>query len=74
MDLIGCSIEHLKNHLEVQFDDGMSWANYGLWHVDHILPCALFDLSKEEEQKLCFCFENLQPLWKFDNWSKGAKV
>lgn len=72
--LIGCSIETLKNHLESQFLPGMTWDNYGTWHVDHILPCAFFDLSNVEEQEKCFHFSNLQPLWASDNISKGSKV
>lgn len=75
MDLIGCSREDLVNHLQSQFIDGMSWKNYGIdgWHIDHIVPCAKFNLSKLEEQKKCFHYTNLQPLWASDNLSKGSK-
>jgi len=69
--LIGCSLKFLKNHLEFQFKSGMSWSNYGKWHVDHIRPCAKFDLSKSEEQCKCFHYTNLQPLWARDNLSKN---
>ncbi len=72
--LIGCSINYLIQYLESQFDDEMSWNNYGQWHLDHKIPCVSFDLSKVEEQKKCFNYTNLQPLWAFDNISKGAKV
>ena len=51
----------------------MSWNNYGEWHVDHIKPCAKFDLSEEEQQKKCFNYKNLQPLWGEDNLKKGDK-
>ena len=51
----------------------MSWGNYGKWHVDHIRPCASFNLVNEEEQKKCFHYTNLQPLWAKDNLSKGSK-
>ncbi len=76
LDLLGCSIEELKIHLESQFTSGMSWDNYGLhgWHVDHIKPCASFDLSKPIEQRKCFNFNNLQPLWAIDNLRKGSKI
>ncbi len=74
MELIGCNIEELKEHLEFQFQEGMTWDNYGGWHVDHIKPCASFDLSDIEQQKLCFNYTNLQPLWAEDNWSKNANV
>ena len=51
----------------------MSWDNYGDWHVDHIRPCASFDLTNEDEQRICFHYKNLQPLWGPDNLEKGAK-
>lgn len=72
-ELIGCSIEELKRHLEKQFKDGMSWGNYGEWHVDHIIPCAMFDLTNEEELRKCFHYTNLQPLWAEENIRKSAK-
>lgn len=71
--LIGCSKNELFNHLESQFKLGMSWDNYGKWHIDHIKPCAKFDLTKESEQKKCFNYKNLQPLWAEENLSKGSK-
>ncbi len=74
MDLVGCSLDYLKDYLECQFDDEMSWTNYGAWHIDHIIPCASFDLTNEEEQRKCFHYSNLQPLWASDNFSKGAKT
>ena len=75
MNLIGCSATILKNHLESLFNNGMNWENYGVkgWHVDHIMPCAAFDLSKESEQKKCFHYSNLQPLWAIENFKKGAR-
>lgn len=73
INLIGCSIEHLMAHLESGFTEGMSFDNYGRWHVDHVIPCAKFDLTKGKEQKKCFNYKNLQPLWAFDNMSKGAR-
>ena len=73
MKLCGCSLEKLKQHLESQFTEGMSWENKGEWHIDHIKPCAAFDLSDVEQQKECFHFTNLQPLWAIDNIRKGAK-
>lgn len=75
-ELLGCSVDFLKNHLESLFLDGMTWENYGYhgWHIDHILPCASFDLSDELQLKKCFHWTNLQPLWKFDNLSKGSKI
>jgi hypothetical protein len=78
MTLVGCSIPDLRKHLESKFTKGMSWKNYGYgdnkWHIDHVLPCISFDLSKETEQLKCFHYSNLQPLWQLDNFSKGGKV
>lgn len=69
--LIGCSLEQLKSYLEKQFKVGMNWNNYGAWHVDHIRPCASFDLSKKSEQLKCFNYTNLQPLWALENKIKS---
>jgi hypothetical protein len=76
MKLVGCSLDFLKQYLESQFKQGMNWNNYGLrgWHIDHIRPCASFDLRKVSEQKKCFHYTNLQPLWAEENWSKNCKV
>ena len=72
--LLGSDLETVKNHLESKFTEGMSWDNYGKWHIDHIIPCASFDLSDIEQQKVCFHYSNLQPLWAEDNLRKGDKV
>jgi len=72
INLLGCSILFLKKYLELLFQYGMTWKNHGEWHIDHIKPCASFDLTKESEQKKCFHYTNLQPLWAKDNLTKGA--
>ncbi len=74
-DLVGCSFEELKNHIESKFTEWMSWDILlsGKIHIDHIKPCKLFDLSNIEEQKKCFHYTNLQPLWWIDNIKKNAK-
>jgi hypothetical protein len=74
LKLLGCTIEFLKNHLESKFTKGMSFSNYGKWHIDHIRPCASFDLSKSSEQHKCFHYTNLQPLWAKDNREKRDKI
>lgn len=74
MALLGCDINHLKKHLEVKFKPGMSWENFGKWHIDHRFPCAKFDLSNPEHQKQCFHWSNLQPLWESENKSKKDKI
>lgn len=69
--LLGASFEIVKTHLESTFQEGMSWGNYGEWHVDHIVPLASAK-TLDEVIKL-FHYKNLQALWEFDNLSKGAK-
>lgn len=71
-EIIGCSIDQLRAHLESKFKPGMSWANHSVhgWHIDHQKPCCKFDLSKITEVKKCFHFSNLQPLWASENLSK----
>lgn len=73
---LGCTAGHLRTHLESQFAEGMSWDNYGVfgWHVDHIIPCAAFDLSREDHQMVCFNYRNLRPLWHHENNEKGDTV
>lgn len=68
---LGCSIEQLKKHLELQFTEGMSWNNYGDWHIDHIQPLANFDLTDEKELKKACHYTNLQPMWAKDNIIKS---
>lgn len=83
IELIGCSINFLRNYIEKQFSKGMTWKNWGrhrkgefkkFWQLDHIRPCSSFDLSKPEEQLKCFNYTNLQPLWSEDNIKKHCKV
>lgn len=69
-DLLGCEWKQFMEHLESQFQKGMSFENYGKWHVDHIRPVNTFDLNKEEEVKRCFHYTNLRPLWAHDNQTR----
>jgi len=73
LEYLGCTLGELRVHLEKQFKDGMTWENQGKWHIDHIRPCASFDLSKEDDISKCFHYTNMQPLWGVDNMEKGAK-
>ena len=72
--LVGCSFKQLIHHLETQFKQGMTWENMGKWEIDHIVPCASFDLTKKEEQEKCFHWTNLQPLWAQENRIKQAQI
>ena len=71
--LLGCTISEARQHLEDQFSNGMTWGNHGQWHIDHIKPCAAFDLRDESQQLECFNYQNLQPLWAKENLSKGDR-
>jgi hypothetical protein len=71
-DIVGCDPEHLKNYLESQFKEGMSWENQGEWHIDHIIPLSS-GKTYEEILRLCH-YTNLQPLWGIDNMKKGSKT
>ena len=71
--LVGCSKDSLMRHLEQQFKPGMTWDNHGaVWHIDHIRPCASFDLTDPQQQQECFNWSNLQPLLVLENLKKGA--
>jgi hypothetical protein len=75
IELLGCSLEHFKNHLESKFTLKMNWDNYGsYWEVDHIIPCSSFDLTYIEQQKQCFHYTNTQPLTKLENRTKSNKM
>jgi hypothetical protein len=76
IELVGCSATELKIHLEKQFTKGMTWKNYGFygWHIDHIIPCSSFDMTDPKQQKQCFHYTNLQPLWAEDNLRKSDKI
>ena len=72
MELLGCSADELRVHLERLFQPGMTWDNWGEWHVDHVRPIASFDLSTEEGQRAAFHYTNTQPLWSKYNLAKGS--
>lgn len=69
---LGCTIAEFIEKLTSQFSEGMSWENYGEWHIDHIRPVASFDLTKEEDKMFCFSYKNMQPLWAIDNTVKNS--
>jgi len=71
-DILGCDYKTAFKHIEEQFRDGMSWDNYGEWHIDHIIPlCSA--TTVQELEKLCH-YTNLQPLWAEENLFKGGKM
>lgn len=74
-ELIGCDREFLRKWIESKFTEGMTWENHGYrgWHIDHKKPCASFDLTDREQQRKCFHYSNLQPLWAKENQRKGDR-
>ncbi len=77
IQLLGCSIPDFRIYLESKFRFGMSWENYGhergQWCIDHIIPCAAFDLENCHHRQRCFHFSNLQPMWATENSRKQIK-
>lgn len=71
--LLGCTFSTFVTYLESLFTDGMTWDNMHLWHIDHRVPCAAFDLQESKQQHICFWYKNLQPMWATENLSKSDK-
>lgn len=74
--LVGYTLEDLMQHLEKQFQPGMTWENHREWHIDHKRPKASFNFNSPEdiEFKQCWALDNLQPLWAEDNLRKGNRI
>lgn len=74
-EILGYSREELITHLERQFTKGMTWDNYGEWHVDHIVPVSSFKIkdASDPEVRACWCLSNLRPIWATENLRKNAK-
>lgn len=72
IEMLGYSSDDLKSHIEGLFVDGMSWDNYGDWHIDHKIPVSLFE--KETDVSIVNALKNLQPLWAIDNLMKSNKI
>jgi hypothetical protein len=75
-DILQYTPEELINHLEKQFTEGMTWENYGMWHVDHKLPITSFEIQEigDGEFMECWSLENLQPMWGDENIKKSNKI
>lgn len=76
ISLLGCSVRFFREWIEWQFEPGMTFDNYGFntWHLDHVVPLALFDLSNREVQRYAFNWRNVRPAWGKPNLSKNAKL
>lgn len=76
IELFGCTVRELRDYIESKFQSGMTWDNWGRkgWHIDHIRPCSTFNLIDPLDQRRCFHYTNLQPLWEPDNIRKADTV
>jgi len=74
-ELIGCNVNFLKDWLQSNFKEGMTLDNYGqYWHIDHVIPCSLFNLENNDELKICCHWTNLQPMEAKANLSKNNSL
>ena len=74
LKLVGCTLQFLKNWIEYQFTEGMTWDNFGEWQLDHVKPCAMFDLSDISNQLECFNWKNVRPMWAKENAKKSDAI
>ena len=78
IELLGCNGIFLRQYIQRRFKKGMSWNNYGKWHIDHIIPINYFvkkcDFNSLQIQKKCFNYKNLKPMWAVDNLQKGSRL
>lgn len=70
---LGCSVEEFTVYIASLFEPGMSWDNWGEWHLDHVKPLASFDLTQRDQFLAACHYTNLQPLWAADNLCKGSR-
>lgn len=74
--LVGCNMDFLKSYIELFWEDGMSWSNYGKgigkWSLDHTIPLEVFDLTDEQQQLTAFNYSNMRPMWYSQNAAKGS--
>jgi len=74
LEPFGYTVNVLRSHIEALFEEGMTWDNYGEWHIDHIKPVSAFDFTLKTDLEFIACWQlsNLQPLWAKDNLTKGG--
>lgn len=74
-NLVGYTLQDLINHIDLLLNDGMTWENYGEWHIDHITPKSWFKYDTTDHPAFieCWALTNLQPKWKVDNIRKGNR-
>jgi len=70
---VGCSWAELRKYLGQQFTEGMTWSNYGEWHIDHVIPLCQFDVHSDGDMSKAWHYSNLRPLWAKENQSRPKK-
>ena len=75
-EILGYTADDLIRHVERQFTKGMTWGNYGKWHLDHITPVVSFSYESVNDPDFlaCWSLANLRPMWALENISKGGKI
>ena len=75
-EYFGCDLETLRTYIASMFQDGMSWSNYSFdtWHIDHIIPLSVFDLTDHFESRMANHYKNMRPMWGAENISKGNRI
>lgn len=73
-EMLGYSSKELREHIESQFSAGMSWENWGEWHIDHVIPVSVMVKAGEKDPAVINALVNLQPMWAIDNLRKGANI
>lgn len=76
LELLGCSVDEARQYIESQFTKNMTWDNWGIhgWHIDHVIPISYFNLEDPDQQRQCFHYTNLRPLWGKENIRKSNKI
>jgi hypothetical protein len=74
IEYLGCTATQYVDYMKARLLDGMTLENYGVWHIDHIVPLASFNLNNEDEIRKAFHYSNTQPLWAADNIRKGCRL
>lgn len=75
LEFLGCTLDFFKAWLTYCFAEGMDFENHGsVWHIDHTIPCSKFNFSNDGEQRICFHWSNMKPMYAVANISKNNRA